>query len=72
MEEILSRLVGRRVDIRCVGAPSLRGEVTEVEGHVLHLKDEEGQIYYIAVDKISAVWEVQKDESRAGFMSLKK
>lgn len=72
MQEILSQLVGKRVDVRCAGAPGLRGEVVKVGANVLHLKDEDGLTYYVAVDKISVVWEVHKDEQRAGFVGLKK
>ncbi len=70
MQEILSKLIGQRVDIFCGGASSLRGEVSKVEGGVLHLKDAEGTLCYVVVEKIVAVWE-RRDESehRAGFLS---
>lgn len=71
MQEILSQMIGRRVDVRCSGAPNLRGLAVKVESGVLHLMDEDGLTYYIAVDKISVVWEVHKDEQRAGFVPLK-
>ena len=69
MQELLSKMVGRRVDVFCSGAPSLRGEVVKVEGGVLHLKDEEQQLSYVAIDKISVVWEAREIESHAGFLS---
>jgi hypothetical protein len=68
MQEFLSRMVGRRVDIFCGGASSLRGEVVKVEGGVLHLKDEDGMCY-VATDKIAVVWEARESEHRAGFVS---
>ncbi len=71
MQDILSQLINRRVDVRCVGAPGLRGEVMKVEAGVLHLKDDDGQTCYVAIDKISALWDVRKDESRAGFLRHK-
>ncbi len=69
MQEFLSKMVGRRVDIFCGGASSLRGEVVKVEGGVLHLKDEEQQMCYVAMDKITVVWEARESEHRAGFVS---
>ncbi|MCA1557584.1 MAG: hypothetical protein LC731_03475 [Acidobacteria bacterium] len=69
MQDFLSRMIGRRVDIFCVGAASLRGEVVKVEGGVLHLRDEEQTMGYVAIDKIAIVWEAREDDShRAGFV----
>ena len=68
MEDFLSRLTGRKLDIYCGGGSSLRGEVLKVEMGVLHLRDDEGKNCYIAVDKIVAVWEARDDEHRAGFV----
>jgi hypothetical protein len=67
MREFLSKMVGRKIDIFCGGAMSLRGEVLKVEGGVLHLKDDEQQICYVAIEKIAVVWEAREDEKRAGF-----
>lgn len=69
MQEFLSRMIGRRIDIFCGGASSLRGEAVKVEGGVLHLKDDEGQMCFVAIDKIAVVWEAREDEKRAGFVS---
>jgi hypothetical protein len=69
MQDFLSRMIGRKVDIACVGAASLRGEVVKVEGGVLHLRDEEQTMGYVAIDKITAVWEAREDDQhRAGFV----
>ena len=67
MQQLLSKMIGRKVDILCGGMARLRGEIVKVEGSVLHLKDEDGQMCYVAVEKIAAVWEVRDDEKRAGF-----
>ncbi len=67
MKEFLSKMVGRKVDVFCCGAAGLRGEIVKVEGGVLHLKDEEGQMCYVAVDRIAVMWEAREDEKRAGF-----
>ena len=69
MQEFLSRMTGKRLDIYCGGASSLRGEVLKVEGGVLHLRDDEGHVCYVAVERIIVVWEARDtDERRAGFM----
>jgi hypothetical protein len=68
VEDFLSRLTGRKLDIFCGGGSSLRGEVLKVEMGVLHLRDADGKSCYIAVDKIVVVWEARDDEHRAGFM----
>lgn len=70
MQDFLSRMIGRKVDIFCVGAASLRGEVVKVEGGVLHLKDEDQGVGYVAIDKIAVVWEAREDDQhRAGFVA---
>ena len=69
MQEFLSRMIGRKIDIFCGGASSLRGEVVKVEGGVLHLKDEDQLMCYVAIDKIAVVWEARDQEHRAGFVS---
>jgi len=63
-------MIGRKIDLFCGGASSLRGEVIKVEGGVLHLKDDDEMMCYVAVEKIIAVWEAREDqEHRAGFVS---
>ena len=69
MQEFLSRMIGRKIDIFCGGASSLRGEVMKVEGGVLQLRDDEKRLCYVAIDKIAVVWDAHDDERRAGFLS---
>lgn len=69
MNDNLSKLVGKKVDLRCAGSTSLRGEVIKVEGGVLHLRDSEDKICYVAIDKIVVVWEAPDEGHRAGFVS---
>ena len=71
MEEFLSKMVGRRVDVYCGGGASLRGEVLKVEGGILYLKDDEEQLCYIVVEKIIVVWEARESEHRAGFVAAR-
>ena len=68
MEDFLSRLIGKRLDVYCGGGSSLRGDVIKVEMGVLHLRDTEGKTCYVAVDKIVVVWEAREDDHRAGFV----
>ena len=68
MQDFLSRFIGKKIDVYCGGATSLRGEVLKVETDVLHLRDDEGHPCYIAIDKITVVWEARDDNHQAGFV----
>jgi hypothetical protein len=69
MQDFLAQMVGQSLDVFCGGVSSLHGEVVKVEGGVLHLKDAEGTLCYVAVEKIIAVWERREEsEHRAGFL----
>ena len=68
MQEFLSKMIGRKVDIFCGGASSLRGEIVKVDNGVLHLKDSDHKLCYVAIEKIVVVWEARDDEHRAGFV----
>jgi len=69
VERFLAGFIGKKLDVYCGGASSLRGEVLKVEDGVLHLKDNDGKICFVALDKIVVVWEAREDEHRAGFVS---
>jgi hypothetical protein len=68
MQKFLERMVGTKVDVFCGGASSLRGEIVEVEEGVLHLKDADHKMCFVAIDKIIAVWAARDEEHRAGFV----
>ncbi len=68
MERFLAGFIGKKLDVYCGGASSLRGEVLKVEDGLLHLKDNDGKICFVAIDKIVVVWEAREDEHRAGFV----
>jgi len=70
VEDFLSRFIGKKIDVYCGGASSLRGEVMKVEMGVLHLRDDEGHLCYVAIEKIVVVWEARDDEHRAGFVPV--
>lgn len=69
MQDFLTKMIGRKLDVYCGGASSLRGEIVKVELGVAHLKDDEGKLCYVAIEKIIVVWEARDDEHRAGFVS---
>jgi hypothetical protein len=68
MQELLSKMIGREIDVVCTGATSLRGKVINVEDGVLHLKDDENETCYLAIDKIVAVWEKRDRDRHPGFI----
>ena len=68
MQDFLSRFIGKKIDVYCTGASSVRGEVLKVETGVLHLRDDEGRNCYVAIDKIVVVWEARDDNHAAGFV----
>jgi Domain of unknown function (DUF6897) len=68
MEQLLSSLIGKEIDVVCSGASSLRGECIGVSGGVLQLKDDDSETCYIAVDKIVAVWEKKDRDRHPGFV----
>ena len=69
MEQFLSKMVGRKIDIYCGGSSSLRGEVVKVEAGVLHLRDTENKTCFVAIDKVIVVWDAGDEGHRAGFVS---
>jgi uncharacterized protein DUF6897 len=69
MQELLSKMIGKKVDVYCGGASSMRGEVVKVENGVLHLTDSDDKTCFVAVDKIIVVWEARDDDHRAGFVA---
>mgnify|MGYP001295954271 CR=1 FL=1 len=69
MQELLSTMIGKKIDAFCGGTSSVSGEVVKVDQGVLHLKDDDGQVCYVAVDKITVVWEKRDQDHHAGFRS---
>jgi len=68
MRDLLSKLIGKEVDVLCTGTSSLRGTITRIDGDVVHLKDDEDNICYVAIDKITAVWEKRDKDRHPGFV----
>jgi hypothetical protein len=70
VEDFLAKFIGKKIDVYCGGASSVRGEVIKVETGVLHLRDMDGKHCYIATDKIVVIWEARDDNHRAGFVPV--
>lgn len=68
MEEILRNLKGKRIDVASTTAAAFTGEAVDVAGGVLSLRDEDGKLIYIAVDKITFVRESHQQNTRPGFI----
>lgn len=69
MLEVIGAMTGKRIDLVCVGAISLRGELIKIENGVVYMKDEDGQTCYVSLDKIVVVYDAKDNEPRAGFLS---
>ena len=70
MEEFLTQLMGKKVDVSCGTGAAVRGEVVNVKDGILYLRDEE-KVAYVAVEKVAVVWEVKDHEVRTGFVTGK-
>jgi uncharacterized protein DUF6897 len=68
MEELLRSFTGKEIDVAFGTNYVVRGTVSEVRNGIVFLEDEDQRSVYIAVDKISVVWEVKAMHSRPGFV----
>jgi hypothetical protein len=68
MGEFILRFIGKQIDVAYGMNSFIRGEVTDVSGGIVSLKDEEERQVFIAADKIAVVWEVKENHSRPGFV----
>ena len=68
MKDLLSKLIDKEVDVVCTGTSSLRGKVVKVDDDVLHLKDDDDNLCYVAIDKITAVWLKRDTNRHPGFI----
>ena len=69
MEEFLKQLMGKKVDISCGANATFRGEIVNVNGGVLYLRDDNERVAYVAIDKIAIVWEEKENQHRPGFVA---
>lgn len=68
MEELLKQLLSKNIDVTCGSNASFRGDVVDVKNGVLYLRDDDGKVAYVAVDKIAMVYERKDKEHRPGFL----
>ncbi|CAN5814981.1 hypothetical protein BH20ACI4_BH20ACI4_14800 [soil metagenome] len=68
MEEFLKQLMGKKIDISCSANTNVRGDVVDVKGGILYLRDEHERVAYVAIDKIAIVWECKDSLTRPGFV----
>ena len=68
MEEFLKHLMGKKIDISCGANSTVRGDVVDVKGGVLYLRDEHDRVAYVAIDKIAVIWECKDSQTRPGFV----
>ena len=68
MQQFLSSMIGKKIDVFCGAASSVRGEVVKVEDGVLYLRDSDQRMCFVQIDKINVVWDARDDDHRAGFV----
>ncbi len=68
MEEFLNQLMGKQIDVSCGANATVRGDVVDVKGGILYLRDEHERVAYVAIEKIAIVWECKDSQNRPGFV----
>ena len=68
MEEFLNQLMGKKIDISCGANANVRGDVVDIKGGILYLRDENERVAYVAIEKIAIIWECKDSQSRPGFV----
>ena len=68
MEELLKQLMGKKIDVRCGTTATFSGDVVDVKTGVLYLRDEEGEVAYVSIEKIAVIYECKDTHSRPGFV----
>lgn len=67
MKVFLTDFVGKKVEIMCAGGVGIRGEINAVKDDVLQVTDEQENVCYIAIDKITLVRDAKEIPHRVGF-----
>ncbi|NNE97398.1 MAG: hypothetical protein HKN25_00110 [Pyrinomonadaceae bacterium] len=68
MEEFLTQLMGKEIDVSCGTSATVRGDVVDVKEGILYVRDEDDRVAYVVIDKIAFIWEVESNEPKAGFV----
>jgi hypothetical protein len=69
MEDLLKQLMGKKVDVTCGTGAAFRGDVMDVKSGVLYLRDEEGEVAYVSIDKVAVLYEYKDHLTRPGFIA---
>ena len=69
MRELLAKMVGKKLDVFCGGASSLRGKLVSVDEGVAHLVDDDDRMFYVSIERIAVFSEARESEQRAGFVT---
>lgn len=73
MEEFLTQMMGKKIDVSCGSSAVVRGDVMAVKDGILYLRDdEEERVAYVSIEKVAVVWEAKQHEIRTGFVVGKK
>ena len=68
MEELLKSLVGKKIDVNCGTAAMYRGEAIDVKSGILHLRNEDENDIFIAIERIAAMYDCKDVPSRPGLI----
>ena len=68
MEELLKQMMGKKVDISCGTNATFSGEVVDIKGGILYLRDDEERVAYVSIERVAIVWEVKEQQTRPGFV----
>lgn len=68
MEEFLKQLLGKKIDISCGAASTVRGDVVDIKDGILYLRDEDDRVAYVSIEKVAIVWELKEQQTRPGFV----
>ncbi len=68
MEEFLRQLMGKQIDVSCGTTAVVRGDVIDIKGGLLYMRDEHERVAYVVIEKIAYIWEVKNNEPKAGFV----
>lgn len=68
MEELLKNLLSKKIDVTCGTNATFRGDVVDVKGGVLYLRDEDSKVAYVSIDKIAVIYECKETHPRPGFV----
>lgn len=69
MEELLNQLLGKKIDVTCGTNAAFRGDVVDVKAGVLYLRDEDGRVAYVSIDRVAVIYECKETQPRPGFVS---